>query len=248
MLVAKNRLLTLRIVQDRRLSPSSRMLYQAINAHVKTTARKYAAAFGIPPGTIRRCLAELKRCGWVYSYKTPEHKDLIYATWMPLDVEREVAELAEQLADHAANRGEFILKLMLDTLVNDPNFIDNARFRWTRLGTGHSRLEFDRYYPDGRVAIEFQGRQHYEEVEFGVGKSDLAEQQIRDGLKALACLRHQVTLIEIADVELSYDYVVAKLTGHLPLFPVRMDRPLFRTIANLAAEYVNWARELRVRG
>lgn len=248
MLLAKNRLVTLRLVQDRRLSSSSRVLYQAMNANVKTTAKGYAAAFGIPPGTIRRCLSELQQCGWAYTYRNPKQRELIYAPCMPLDVEREVAELGEQLADSAANRGEFIMKMMLDTLVNDPNFIDNARLRWTRLGTGHSRLEFDRYYPDARVAIEFQGRQHYEEVEFNNRKSDLAAQQIRDGLKALACLRQQVTLIEIADFELAYDNIVAKLTNHLPLLPLRMDRPLFRTAANLAADYTHWAREQRVRG
>src|SRR5690606_7213705 len=136
---------TLRIVQDRRLSASSRVLYQAMTAHVKTTAKGYAAAFGMPEGTIRRCLAELRHCGWVYSYRQPQPAELIYAPCMPVDVETELADLAVQLADSAANRGEFIMKMMLDTVVNDPNFIDNARLRWTRLGTGHSRLEFDRY-------------------------------------------------------------------------------------------------------
>lgn len=247
MLVAAHRLLTLRLIQDRRLTPASRLLYQGMTAMVKTTAKEYSSTLGIPAGTVRRCLGELQRCGWVYSFRTPQQTGLIYAPWMPLDVEQELAELAEQLADTAPNRGEFIMKMMLDTLVNEPNFIDNARFRWTRLGTGHSRLEFDRYYPDSRVAIEFHGRQHYEEVEFNAGRSDLAAQQVRDGLKALACLRQGVTLIEIADIELSYEYLIAKLAGHLPLFPARVDRPLFRTLANLAADYTNWARDQRVR-
>lgn len=246
MLLAKNRLLTLRIMQDKRLVPSSRMLYQAMIAHTKTTAKGYAVAFGIPEGTVRRCLAELQRCGWGYAFRNPAQKELIYAPCIPADVEREVGELVEQLADSTANRGEFIMKTMLSTLVNDLNFIDNARFRWTRLGTGHGRLEFDRYYPDARVAIEFHGRQHYEEVEFGNRKSELGAQRVRDGLKALACLRQQVTMIEIADIELSYDHLVAKLTNHLPLLPVRLNRPLFRTIANLAADYRNWAQEQRV--
>lgn len=247
MFMAMNRLLSLRVIQDRRLSASSRLLYLAMNADVKTTAKGYAVALGIPEGTVRRSLAELQSCGWVHSFRDPTIKQLIYVPWMPPDVEREMADLVQQLVDSAANKGESIMKLMLTMLVNDPNFVDNVRFRWTRLGTGHNRLEFDRYYPDAMVAIEFHGRQHFETVEFRNQKSNLRDQQIRDGLKALACLRQQVTLIEIADVELSYETIVAKLTDHLPLLPVSMDRPLFRTVANLAADYANWAREQRVQ-
>lgn len=248
MQLAMNRLLPLRLIQDKRLSRGCQALYHAMRAHVKTTANGYAEAFGIPEGTIRRYLAELQNCGWIYSFRCPKQDRLIYVPWMPLDVEHELVTMVERLVDDAANRGEAIMKVMLDTIVNDNNYTENVRMRWTRLGTGHNRLEFDRHYFESRVAIEFHGRQHYEEIKLRGKRSNLAEQQVRDGLRALACLRQQVTLIEIADIELSYETLVAKLGDHLPLLPVRMDRPLFRAVANWAADYVNWARDQRVQG
>lgn len=126
------------------------------------------------------------------------------------------------------------MKAMLDITVDDDNFLDNARLQWTVSGAGDNPLEFDRFYPDAKVAIEFQGRQHYEEVTFRHGKSDLEQQQNRDGLKALACLRQKVTLVEIPDIDLSHETLVAKLGGVLPLLPPRTDRPLFRTLADYA--------------
>lgn len=243
-----NRVLPKQIMCDRRLRRTSQLIYSCMRAHPKSTFKGYAAKLSIPYATVRRCIKELEHHDWVYSFRDPKSGERIYVPWMPLDVEKAVASRAEQLADVMPNRGEWLMKAVLDITVDDDNFLNNARFQWTVSGTGDNRLEFDRFYPDARVAIEFQGRQHYEEVTFRDGKTNLQKQQDLDGRKALACLRQQVTLVEIPDIELSYETLVAKLGGLLPFLPPRTDRPLFRTLANLCHGYVNWAMDRRGQG
>lgn len=243
-----HRVLPKQIIQDQRLGRTSQFVYCLMRSHPKSTFKGYAAKFGMPYHTVRRNIKELEHYDWVYSFRDPKSRGLIYVPWMPLDVERALAVQAEWLADSVANRGERLMKAMLDITVDDDNFLDNARLQWTVSGAGDNPLEFDRFYPDAKVAIEFQGRQHYEEVTFRYGKSNLQQQQNRDGLKALACLRQKVTLVEIPDIDLSHETLVAKLGGVLPLLPPRTDRPLFRTLANLCHEHVNWAMARRGTG
>lgn len=207
--------------------------------------KQYAAAIGMPYSTVRRCIHELKRFDWVYSFRDATSGAAVYVPYMPLEVERVVAAQAEQYFDIVSYRGEQLMKAVLDIVVDDDDFMDNVRPAWTALGPGDTPLEFDRIYPEWRVAIEFQGRQHYEEVTFPDGKSDLKRQQALDGRKALACLRQQFTLVEIADIELSYETLVTKLDGLLPLISPLTTRPLFRTLNNLCHEHANWAKEKR---
>lgn len=56
------------------------------------------------------------------------------------------------------SRSEFIAKEILDVFLKKYQKIDNYRPKW--LGG----LELDRYYPDLKFAIEFQGTQHYKYV------------------------------------------------------------------------------------
>lgn len=55
----------------------------------------------------------------------------------------------------SVSRSEFIAKQILDIFFSKYRNVDNYHPRW--LGG----LELDRYYPDIRVGIEFQGGQHY---------------------------------------------------------------------------------------
>lgn len=134
-------------------------------------------------------------------------------------------------------------------LVDDKRYEENARPAWAVSGAGSGRLEFDRLYLESKVAIEFQGRQHYEEVTFSDGrKSNLEEQQARDALKAMLCRRQRIAFVEIPATELSYETIIEKLDGLLPLVPPLMDRPLFQCLENLCRSYVNSIRRKKTDG
>src|SRR5690606_36378422 len=106
--------------------------------------------------TAWRSIRELEQHDWVYSFLEPKNRKLIYIPWMPLDIETAVAKKLEWLADNVANRGEWLMKAMLDIIVDDDDFVDNSRLKWTVLAPGDSPREFDRYFDTRKVAIEFQ--------------------------------------------------------------------------------------------
>lgn len=164
---------------------------------------------------------------------------------MPLDVEIALAKEVERLASTAPNRGEFLMKAILDIIVDDSHVLDNHRFDWLASAPGDGRRELDRLLPEAKVAIEFQGRQHFEEVQFRTGKSNLQEQLARDRAKMLACERKGIAFVEVADIELSYETLVEKLDGLLPLIQPRKDQPLFQTLQDLCLEHASWARGQR---
>ena len=58
-------------------------------------------------------------------------------------------------------------------------------------------LYFDFFLPDHNCCIEFNGIQHYFEVEIFGGKDNLIETQIRDKLKEKYCLKNNINLIII---------------------------------------------------
>lgn len=239
-----NRILPKLIFSDRRLRRTSRLVYLGMRAHPKSNRLGYAKSLDMPYQTVRDAIAQLKELHWAYSFTDPATGHTIIVPWMPLDVEAMLAEELKILLDTAPNRGESLLKAFLDIFVDDPHFFDNHRYRWVVTSDG-IRLEIDRYYVDARVAIEFQGRQHFETVSFRDGKSDLQAQLARDRTKYLACKRQKVAFVEIADIELSWETVCTKLGGLLPLLHPPKDRPLFRTLEELAVSHAKWARSKR---
>lgn len=240
-----NRVLPRLNMGDQRLGRTSKLVYGGMRTHKKATIKGYADAFNISYHTVRNCIRELERHDWIYSFREPNYGHLVYVPWMPLDVEISLVPGVERRFDRGSNRGERLMKAMLDVTVDDDDYIENARLEWTASGANYHRLEFDRFYSRAKVAIEFQGRQHFQAVAFPDGMSNLQQQEVRDGLKALACLRQGVIFVEINDIELSYETIATKLRGLLPLIPPPRDRPLFRALENMCHSYTAWALNKR---
>lgn len=62
-----------------------------------------------------------------------------------------------------------------------------------------SALKFDFYLPDHNVAIEFQGRQHFEEVSYFGGEEGFQETVLRDEIKSDYCKNNYIELICLSD-------------------------------------------------
>ncbi len=69
--------------------------------------------------------------------------------------------------------------------------VHHSRPNW--LGRQH----FDIYFPDLNIAIEYQGKQHFEEIEFFGGKESLETNLINDALKKEKCKLNNCILIEV---------------------------------------------------
>jgi len=77
-----------------------------------------------------------------------------------------------------------------------------------------SPQHLDIYFPNMRVAVEFQGEQHFRPVALFGGKASFAAQQERDERKRQACARNRCALLEVRqgyEFEDIYDWVAASL-------------------------------------
>lgn len=58
-------------------------------------------------------------------------------------------------------------------------------------------LPFDFYLPDYNILIEYDGKQHFEIINFFGGKKRLIEQNIKDNIKTEYCKNNNIKLIRI---------------------------------------------------
>lgn len=85
---------------------------------------------------------------------------------------------------------------------NNIEFEEQKRFSWL----GLQSLDF--YLPKQRIAIECQGRQHFEPINFFGGEESLKAEYKRDKLKNDLCLDNGVKLIYYANYKYNFPYEV----------------------------------------
>ena len=76
------------------------------------------------------------------------------------------------------------------------------RFDWL----GRQSLDF--YLPDYNVALECQGRQHFEEIDYFCNKEGLNECKKRDKLKFKKCQKHGIKVLYYSNLGIEYPYDV----------------------------------------
>ena len=86
---------------------------------------------------------------------------------------------------------EQLAKTILDYYLRGFKALDNTRPIWT------NGLEIDRFYPQLGVAIEFQGPQHYKQIE-AMQTPEKFQNQIKfDSLKRQACVKQGITYLPL---------------------------------------------------
>ena len=75
------------------------------------------------------------------------------------------------------------------------------------------RFDFAVFDKDRRLSflIEFQGKQHYQPVEYFGGKRGMQKQRYNDSMKRRYCIKHNINLVVIPYWEednISYDYIM----------------------------------------
>jgi hypothetical protein len=75
-------------------------------------------------------------------------------------------------------------------------------------------LTFDFYLPDINICIEYQGKQHYESIDFFGGYKSFEKQKIHDNIKKEYCKNNNIKLIEIPywDYKNIEDILIKKLS------------------------------------
>jgi hypothetical protein len=72
------------------------------------------------------------------------------------------------------------------------------------------KQHLDVYLPEHNIAIEYQGKQHYQAVEFFGGEEAFAKNQMRDLKKRKLCVENKCTLICISS-EAEFPYVIDEI-------------------------------------
>lgn len=90
------------------------------------------------------------------------------------------------------SHGEQMVRSILNKLKIE--FVSQKRFSDCRY---KQPLPFDFYLPKFRVAIEYDGEQHYKEIAYFSEDGGLKCRKIRDHIKNQYCKKHKIDLIRI---------------------------------------------------
>ena len=85
---------------------------------------------------------------------------------------------------------------------NKINFVEQKKFDWLR------RQSLDFYLPDYNIAIECQGIQHFEVVDYFGGEESLTEVNKRDQNKKQLCEKHNIKILYYANYDYDFPYAV----------------------------------------
>ncbi len=159
--------------------------------------------------------------------------------------QEKIARILEEEYEAAFNKGEFLMKRYLDTVVHSEDYVDNARLDILKNTTGEP-MEFDRYYRE-RVAFEFNGPQHLGATEKFSDETAALELQKRDTRKVWLCEKANVILVRIYVADL-HPRIMSRL------IPSRLERnytdeqgPHHKRLCNLCASYITKATNVDIQ-
>ncbi len=102
-------------------------------------------------------------------------------------------------------------------------------------------LRVDLYIDQYKLAMEFQGQQHFQPTDFSTAK-EVARQQKRDAIKAQLLRDNNINLIELTAEDLYLQTIRDKLQGLAPLRDLRGMEPIARYLEEASRRYRNIVR------
>jgi DNA-binding transcriptional ArsR family regulator len=209
------------LLTDTSLSAEARVLYGQLQALGSSrshsgefTYRELSQRIGSTPPTLRQACAELVNAGWLTleqpNRKRPIRFTLRNATW------DDPVERARHRIERAPHTGEAIMREFLTLLVDSDQYKDDEALPIMVNPYTGERLELDRYYESDKVAFEFNGPQHYRQVQ-GISWDDFVKQVMRDRAKGVGCEENDIALVKVHAADLSLTGMKAKVGNLLPL-------------------------------
>lgn len=98
-------------------------------------------------------------------------------------------------------------------IFNDTNYVLEQTFDWLVNPNTNAKMRLDGYFPNLKIAIEYDGIQHFEYIEkFDKTYDNFLKRQQRDKLKNELCKNNNIKLIRIKyDEPLTIDYLKTKI-------------------------------------
>lgn len=130
---------------------------------------------------------------WKYDYKKSEYKGVK----IPLIITCPIhGDFYQTPNDHLQGHGcpkcnQSKLELEIENMLK----LNNIQYLQQEKVPNDEKLKFDFYLPNHNIAIECQGEQHFEELEYFGGYDGLLQTIQRDERKFLACARARIDII-----------------------------------------------------
>lgn len=209
------------------------LFYLAL-AYEPRSYSELARKAGMPRGVIRATCKALSSIGWM---KIEGSSRMVRpVAVIPPHLQQKMAEMLREQYVVASNKGEFLMKRLLDVWIDNDNFVDNARPEFLVNPLTDQPLEYDRLYIEG-VAFEFNGPQHHGPTEMYPDDKASKEAKARDLIKKSLSRDHGVNLVTVAASQLVPDEFEKLLPAELPLNYVDKEGPYFQALAHLCKAY-----------
>ena len=108
-------------------------------------------------------------------------------------------------------------------------------------------LELDIWIAEHKLAVEFNGAQHYRPTTFA-SEEEVAKQQQRDAMKAALLEKNKIALAVLTAADLSVEAVRQKLEGLAPLRDLSLFQPLVSFLNRVGRNYQRKAQRLEAQG
>ncbi len=223
------------LFEQRGLSLADRSLYLYLRVHPGLSQSRLAIDLGLSRGAVTGGCQGLCALEWVRFTGSGSRRRPVAV--IPPRCQEHLAEALEKMYAMAPNRGEFLMKCLLDVWVCSDHYMDNARPSFLISPLSDQPLEYDRYYPEEVVAFEFNGSQHSSLTEKFNDEKEHKAVAVRDLIKESMSARAGVTLVVITPEHLRPGAFAGKLPKGLPLNFVDQQGPYFRALAGLCLAY-----------
>ena len=234
---------------DRTVGVQARLLYGCLQLlpgyRHRTGAFTYvqlADLTGVSLSTLTRSVRALAETGWIQTTQPNKFCPIQFTLSNSVAARHdgEVGHAARRL-EEADYKGEAIMREYLSLIVNNDEFEDNASPGFLINPFTNQEMQFDRYYPP-RVALEFQGPQHYGPTARYSSQAKVQKQQARDYIKAGIAKERGITLITVHPGDLTLQGMLKKTAGLLPLRPLKGHQPLLTFLEAVSRGYRRHAR------
>ncbi len=232
------------LIRESRLPLAAKALYMSILQLGICSMQELSVAAGISRESARRLVGLLVATGWVRVGGRKKLKMIVAIR--PKNTQMDLAFRLREVRSCVYPVGETLSKMILDVLVDDDRYVDNARPPFLQHRETGEYMELDRWYYEHRVGEEYEGIQHFEVTKFTTVEK-LKEIQARDAMKAEICVAEGIHLMIITEDDLSIDGILAKIPPQLPKAHFDRSDAYVRTLDELSREYVAGGKRARLR-
>ena len=180
----------------------------------------------------------LREAGWMTLEETALARRPVAI--VPSAVQVKAASAFEERYSLAPNRGEFLMKRLLDLWLQSNRFVDNARPSFLENPATNYPLEYDRYYFEG-VAFEFNGPQHSVPGQNGADQA-FREAQTRDLVKAALSQQAQIELVVLTAEDLRPERFERRLPKQMRRRQPDIDGPYYHALTRICVAYADKAQ------